>query len=112
MAKNFRQLQEQIRADPVRRARIEQYERAIRDALALGELRESRKVTQTAVAGALEVSQANVSRIEHEEDLYLSTLRNYVAALGGRLEIRAVFPDDVITLDVPCRALNGTEAQS
>jgi len=111
MAKNFRVLQERIRADPARRARIEQIERAVRDAQALGELRESRKLTQTAVAGSLAVSQANISRIEHEEDLYLSTLRDYVAALGGRLEIRAVFPDEVITLDLPRAARNGAEAQ-
>ena len=39
-----------------------------------------------------------MSRIEHEEDVYLSTLRNYVEALGRRLEIAAVFPDQVLRL--------------
>lgn len=43
-------------------------------------------------------NQANVSRIEHEEDLYLSTLRAYVAALSGELELRAVFPERTVTL--------------
>jgi hypothetical protein len=34
-----------------------------------------------------------VSKIEHRTDIYLSTLAGYVEALGGKLEIRAVFPD-------------------
>ncbi len=101
MAKNFRQLRERILSDPMRRERMEQYGRAIEDALTLGKIRESRQLTQTEVAGVLETSQANVSRVEHEEDLYLSTPHDYVAALGGRLELRAVFLDGVITLDVP-----------
>jgi hypothetical protein len=39
------------------------------------------------------VSQAQVSRIENQADLYLSTLRSYIAAMGGELQLRAVFPD-------------------
>ena len=39
------------------------------------------------------VNQGEVFKIEHRADLYLSTLSEYVEALGGRLEIRAVFPD-------------------
>ena len=86
------------RADPVRRERIAAYERAIGDALALAELRATRGLTQQDVARTLDVSQANVSRIEHEEDLYLSTLRSYIAALGGELELSAVFPDRRVRL--------------
>jgi hypothetical protein len=55
-------------------------------------------MTQQGVARVLNVFQANVSRIEHEEDVYLSTLRAYVAALGGELQINAVFPDGKVTL--------------
>lgn len=69
--------------------------------LALGELRRSRGISQTAVADALEVSQPNVSRIEQEQDLRLSTLGRYVAALGGDLELRAVFPDGAVNLLTP-----------
>ena len=68
------------------------------DALALAELRSRCGLTQTAVAETLGVTQANISRIEHEEDLYLSTLRSYVAALGGELEVNAVFPDGKVAL--------------
>jgi DNA-binding XRE family transcriptional regulator len=57
----------------------------------LAELRRARSYTQTQLAKVLGVSQAQVSRIENQADLYLSTLASYVAALGGELELRAVF---------------------
>lgn len=98
MAKNFQILRDQVRADPARRERVEQHKRAINLALALATLRESRAVTQNEMARKLAVSQANVSRIEHQENLYLSTLEGYVAALGGKLEVTAVFPDQTVTL--------------
>ncbi len=50
-------------------------------------------MTQVELGAALGVVQGEVSKIEHRSDLYLSTLVEYVEALGGRLEIRAVFPD-------------------
>ena len=43
-------------------------------------------------------NESNVSRVERGQDVYLSTLRSYVEALGGRLELTAVFPDQTITL--------------
>lgn len=86
------------RADPAQAARIEAHKRAMRDALALAELRGQRGLTQESVAAALNVSQTRVSRIERQDDLYLSTLRQYVAALGGELHITAVFPDEAVEL--------------
>ena len=96
--KPFSELTAKIKADPARRARIATYKRAIEDALALADLRAQRGLTQTEVAASLGVTQANISRIEHEEDLYLSTLRGYLAALGAELEVNAVFPDEKVTL--------------
>lgn len=61
-------------------------------------LREARGATQQQIADAWDATQANVSQIEHTPDIYVSTLRKYVEALGGTLEIRAVFPDESITL--------------
>lgn len=55
-------------------------------------------MSQREMADALGVSQANASRIEHEEDIYLSTLRKYVAALGGHIEITVVFSDEKVSL--------------
>jgi transcriptional regulator with XRE-family HTH domain len=56
-------------------------------------LRKARTKTQVEVANRLNMTQAAVSRMEKRSDVLLSTLREYVGALGGRLEMRAVFPD-------------------
>ena len=94
MAKKFNDLARAIDDDPVRAARANEIKRGIYDALALAELRGEKSVTQTDLAKVLGVTQTRVSRIEREDDLYISTLRKYVEALGGRLELRAVFGDD------------------
>jgi predicted XRE-type DNA-binding protein len=98
--KSFDTLKSHIDADPVRRARVDEVKHAMREVMALAELREQRQVTQRELAEALEVTQSNVSRVEHEDDLYLSTLRGYVEALGGQLQLRAVFDDGAVDLDV------------
>ena len=99
--------------DPERRARIEAGTKALREALRLAELRERQGMTQQEVATALAVSQANVSKIERQNEVYLSTLQRYVTALGGRLRISAVFGDDDIPLqllsEAPGRARHSPE---
>jgi transcriptional regulator with XRE-family HTH domain len=65
----------------------------------VGALRMARKLTQVAVAEQMHVTQGVVSRLESQRDWNLSTLRKYVGALGGRLELRAVFPDDELVVD-------------
>lgn len=59
----------------------------------LAELRRARGVTQQQLAKALELTQPQVSRVEHRTDVLLSTLRSYVEALGGELIVTARFPD-------------------
>jgi DNA-binding XRE family transcriptional regulator len=49
--------------------------------------------SQTEVAAALGVSQPSVSRMEAGADLLLSSLRNYVEGLGGRLKLVVELPD-------------------
>ena len=102
MARNFRELSAKIDSNPEARAEVEEYKQAIYDALALAQLREDSGVTQQQMAGALGVSQSSVSqlesRIERREDLYVSTLGRYVAALGGHLELTAVFPERRVQL--------------
>jgi transcriptional regulator with XRE-family HTH domain len=67
--------------------------------MALRKLREAFAMTQESVAEAMQVGQEAVSRIEGQQrDLRLSTLRNYIAALGGDLELVARFPDRSVTL--------------
>lgn len=68
--------------------------RALRDALGLARIRAERKVTQVELAARLDRSQGNVSELERRSDVYLSSLREYVEALGGELEVNAVFDGD------------------
>jgi transcriptional regulator with XRE-family HTH domain len=90
----IRKFSDLIDAMPVdRRQKIAQRVRETIAAMPLDELRKARQMTQAKLAQSLGVNQGEVSKIEHRTDLYLSTLSEYVEALGGRLEIRAVFPD-------------------
>lgn len=91
--RSFKELRAKVVADPERRERVEEIGRAYDAMLGLADLRESCGVTQAELAGALGVSQPNVSKLESKGDIRLSTLGGYVAALGGHLEVRAVFPD-------------------
>lgn len=68
--------------------------RALRDAIALNELRVERGLTQVELAERLGKTQGNVSALERRDDLYLSSLREYVEALGGHLAISAVFEEE------------------
>lgn len=99
--KNFNQLRDRARRDhPDWDRNVAERQRAIEDALALADLRQSRQVTQVQLAEQLGISQGNVSRLEARSDVYLSTLRGYVEALGGHLEIAAVFADERVTVHV------------
>ena len=64
----------------------------------LHELREARRLTQEQLASAMSISQSEVSRIEHRTDIYISTLGRMIHAMGGRLEIRAAFPDGEVAI--------------
>lgn len=72
----------------------------------LQRLREHREVSQETLADLMRVSQATVSKTERREDMLLSTLRNFVEALGGRLQVVAKFPSETIELSLPARAQN------
>ena len=62
----------------------------------LQELRQARHLSQERLAELLLTKQANISRIERRTDMYISTLRSYVEALGGELDIVARFPEGEI----------------
>lgn len=61
--------------------------------MSLQQLRRAREMTQARIAEELHLGQGDISRLEHRTDLYVSTLGNFLRALGADLEIRAVFPD-------------------
>lgn len=61
--------------------------------MTLQELRKNRDFSQEQLAEILGIGQEGVSRLEHRPDIRLSTLQNYIRALGGTLRVIADFPD-------------------
>lgn len=61
----------------------------------LSELRKTLMQTQKEVGCQLNINQAAVSKLERRTDMYISTLRNYIEAMGGKLDLVARFPNDV-----------------
>lgn len=84
----------EIRANRSKPGVLERVEsnRANRAAL-LREIRRAREMTQETLAEALGMSQSEVSKVERRTDVYVSTLRRYIEAMGGELEIVARFPN-------------------
>jgi transcriptional regulator with XRE-family HTH domain len=96
MARKFSELTKDL--TPERRARIEAAKARLREDMELGELRQALSLTQSTLAEALGVKQAEISKIENRADIFVSTLRRFVQAMGGDLEIRAVFPDRAVII--------------
>ena len=66
----------------------------------LASLRRARQLTQAQLAETLDMRQPSISKLENQEDMYLSTLRRYIEALGGEMEVVARFPDGVARIDL------------
>ena len=97
MAKPFRTLREKMSPEAQTRSAAKA-DQMIRD-MALAELREAHALTQVQFAKLLGVEQAAVSKMERRTDMYISTLQTAIKAMGGDLEIRAIFPDGVVRID-------------
>ena len=91
MAKKFSELRAKM--SPEAQSRAAARAEAMVVEMQLQQLRKARHVTQVEVAKAMSVEQAAVSKLERREDMYVSTLREYVKALGGELKLVASFPD-------------------
>jgi len=97
VAKNFNTLRAKM--DPGVLARSHEKARQYRDEMALDELRSARQLTQEHLATVLGVKQSAISKMERRSDMYVSTLRSMIKAMGGSLEIEAVFPDGRVKID-------------
>ena len=78
-----------------RRRKIEEGTQKLIFAYQLEMARKARRVSQKQLAAALRVSQPAIAKMEHEEDMKLSTLKRLVEGMGGTLRIEAEFPDGV-----------------
>ena len=83
---------------PERRARVDARKFELRTAMPLHELRKARELTQKAVGEVLEVNQPAVAKLERRADMYVSNLRAYIEAMGGRLNIVAEFPQGSVVI--------------
>ena len=91
MAKKFSTLRARMSSEAQSRAAARA--QAMLLEMQLQDIRKSRNVTQVELAHVLNVEQAAISKLENREDMYVSTLREYIRALGGELQLVAKFPD-------------------
>lgn len=97
MARNFKELEGRMSSE--RRARIQaKVDEVIRE-MPLDELREALNLTQESLAAALHVKQPFISKVERRTDMYISTLRKIIEAMGGKLEIRAILPNGDVRIN-------------
>ncbi len=88
--------EEMSRLAPDRGGRIEaETERLHQEYLTLQDLRKAKALTQSQLAETLGIRQATVAQMEKRSDLLISTLRGYIEAMGGRLDLVVAFPDRV-----------------
>ena len=98
MATSFRKLREKM--DPERQERIRKRTEEMLAELPLQELRQARALSQQELAEVLGLNQATISKLERRTDMYLSSLRRFVEAMGGELEISARFPEGKVLIQL------------
>src|SRR3989339_673346 len=96
MSKPYSILREKMKSAAIKKAAGKT--RTLLDAMPLQELRHARNLSQEQLAQTLSVKQAAVSKLEKRTDMYISTLRNFIKAMGGDLEIIATFPDGSVQI--------------
>jgi DNA-binding XRE family transcriptional regulator len=96
MARKFSELTAKM--SPAARARARARTKTMLAEMPLQELRLARGLTQGQLATTLKVRQASISKLERRADMYISTLRSHIEALGGELDIIARFPDGEVRI--------------
>ena len=86
------------RMTPQARAKAEAQALRLDDEMNLAEVRRALKLSQEEIAQTLQVGQGSVAKIEKRTDMYVSTLRRFIEAMGGELEIVARFADHSVKI--------------
>jgi DNA-binding XRE family transcriptional regulator len=84
---------------PEQEEETRQYVKSAVEAVTLNQLREARSLTQANLATVLGVNQGSVSKMEKRADMYVSTLRSFIQAMGGQLQIKAIFPEGEVEIE-------------
>ena len=95
---------------PERRRRVDAMKRELVAKMPLHELRRARAMTLRDLARILNVNQPAVSKLEQRTDVYVSSLRSYIEAVGGRLRIVAEFPEGEVAITNFSDVSEGKEA--
>jgi DNA-binding XRE family transcriptional regulator len=96
MANKFSVLRQQMSSESQARAEVKA--QAMLADMPLNELRQARGLSQKMLADVLHVQQPSIAKMEKRTDMYLSTLRSHIEAMGGQLEIVARFPDGAVRI--------------
>lgn len=96
MAKKFADLRAKM--SPEAQARVEAKAQELLAEMPLNELRQARGLSQKMLAELLHVQQPSIAKIEKRTDMYISTLRSHIEAMGGQLEVIARFPDGSVKI--------------
>ena len=94
----FCELRDAVVAKPGAAERLAGLRADTLDEIRLYELRHGEAISQAELAGRLDVTQGAISKLEHSDDVRVSTLRQYLEALGARLELVAVFDEANLAL--------------
>jgi DNA-binding transcriptional regulator YiaG len=86
------------RMTPAARAQSEAEALRLEEGMDLAEVRRALKLSQDEIAQTLQIGQGSVAKIEKRADMYVSTLRRFIEAMGGELEIVARFPDHAVRI--------------
>jgi len=96
MARKFAELEAKMSAEAIARSDA-RYREMIAE-MPLHELRRARGISQEKLAKVLHIKQTNVAKLEKRTDIYISTLRVTIEAMGGTLDIVARFPDGSVKI--------------
>ena len=96
MAKKFSELRAAM--PPAARQQANKKAKAMLMEMPLNELRQARGLSQKMLAEVLNVQQPSIAKMEKRTDMYLSTLRSHIEAMGGELDIIARFPDGAVKI--------------
>jgi predicted XRE-type DNA-binding protein len=96
MAKKFSELRAKM--SPEAQAEARAMTQKMLAEMPLNELRHARGLSQKMLAEALHIQQPAIAKLERRADMYLSTLRSHIEAMGGQLEIVARFPDGAVRI--------------
>ena len=92
--KKFSDLRDEVMSRPGAHDRLAELRNDTLEEIRLYELRHGEAISQVELAGRLDVTQGAISKLENSEDVRVSSLRQYLEALGARLELVAVFDEE------------------